>query len=171
MPIQFLLKQFAHLGVYISEASNYDIWDRLSKEEKMKLYSRLIIFVALFTVISITGCQTAYYATWEKLGKEKRHLLRDNVQKASKEQEEASEQFIQKRGGYSILSELAQAPRRFKDLLEKVNVSRGTLASRVKEAEEIGLIEKGIRKSNGSPAYILTDDGKKTKEHGDEQAK
>jgi DNA-binding HxlR family transcriptional regulator len=85
--------------------------------------------------------------------------------------EDASVQFIQKRGGYSILSELSQAPKRFKDLLDIVNVSRGTLASRVKEAEEIGLIEKGIRKSNGSPAYTLTEVGEKTKRQGDKKAK
>ena len=52
-----------------------------------------------------------------------------------------------------------------------VDVSRGTLASRIKEAEEIGLIEKGIRKSNGSPAYALTEEGEKTKQQGDKKAK
>ncbi len=82
-----------------------------------------------------------------------------------------SVQFIQKRGAYSILSELAQAPQRFKELLDNVDVSRGTLASRIKEAEESGLIEKGIRKSNGSPAYTLTEEGKKTKQQGDKKAK
>jgi DNA-binding HxlR family transcriptional regulator len=85
--------------------------------------------------------------------------------------EDASVQFIQKRGGYNILSELSQAPKRFKDLLDKVNVSRGTLASRIREAEEIGLIEKGIRKSNGSPAYTLTEVGEKTKKQGDKKAR
>ncbi len=59
----------------------------------MKLHSHVRIIVVLLTILSLTGCQAAYYATWEKLGKEKRHLLRDNVQKASEEQGEASEQF------------------------------------------------------------------------------
>lgn len=85
--------------------------------------------------------------------------------------DDASAQFIQKRGGYNILSELAQTPQRFIDLLDKVDVSRGTLASRIKEAEEMGLIEKGIRKSNGSPAYALTEEGEKTKQQGDKKAK
>jgi ElaB/YqjD/DUF883 family membrane-anchored ribosome-binding protein len=40
-----------------------------------------------------TGCRTAYYAAWEKLGKEKRHLLRDNVEEAADAQKEASDQF------------------------------------------------------------------------------
>jgi paraquat-inducible protein B len=59
----------------------------------MKLHLKTVVATVIVTVISLTGCQTAYYATWEKLGKEKRHLLRDNIQKTSKEQEEASEQF------------------------------------------------------------------------------
>lgn len=57
--------------------------------------TRLSIIVAsLFTaMIFIIGCQSVYYTAWEKLGKEKRHLLRDNVEKATDAQKEASEQF------------------------------------------------------------------------------
>ncbi|GAB6905260.1 conserved hypothetical protein [Desulfosarcina cetonica] len=44
-------------------------------------------------VLLITGCQTTYYAVWEKLGKEKRHLLKDNVEKVREEQTKASDQF------------------------------------------------------------------------------
>jgi len=39
------------------------------------------------------GCQTTYYAFWEQLGKEKRHLLKEQVEKARSDQQEASEQF------------------------------------------------------------------------------
>lgn len=53
-----------------------------------------LIIASIFTMmIFITGCQSAYYAAWEKLGKEKRHLLRDNVEKATDAQKKASEQF------------------------------------------------------------------------------
>ncbi|MDY6837704.1 MAG: DUF2959 family protein [Thermodesulfobacteriota bacterium] len=57
--------------------------------------TRRLPMVLLFTLIlGITfGCQTTYYAVWEKLGKEKRHLLKDNVEKARTEQERASEKF------------------------------------------------------------------------------
>jgi hypothetical protein len=41
----------------------------------------------------VVGCQTTYYAIWEKMGKEKRHLLKDNVEQVREEQVEASEQF------------------------------------------------------------------------------
>lgn len=55
----------------------------------------LHIFLAasILGIVFLSGCQTAYYAVWEKLGKEKRHLLRDNVEAASKEQMKASESF------------------------------------------------------------------------------
>lgn len=43
--------------------------------------------------LAVSGCQTAYYAVWEKLGKEKRHLLETSVNKARAEQEQAAEEF------------------------------------------------------------------------------
>jgi len=79
--------------------------------------------------------------------------------------------YIQRRGGFQILDTLNQESSRFKELLENVNVSRGTLASRIKEAEEIGLIEKGIRKTNGTPAYVITKKGKDVKEKAEDKAK
>jgi hypothetical protein len=44
-------------------------------------------------LVLTSSCQTTYYAVWEKLGKEKRHLLKDHVEKARAEQQEASDQF------------------------------------------------------------------------------
>ena len=79
--------------------------------------------------------------------------------------------YVQRRGGYQILDTLNQESSRFKELLENVNVSRGTLATRIKEAEKIGLIEKGIRKTNGTPAYIITEKGKEAKEQAENKAK
>lgn len=39
------------------------------------------------------GCKSTYYATWEKLGKHKRDLLRDYVEDTRDEQEKAKEEF------------------------------------------------------------------------------
>jgi len=50
----------------------------------------LTIVLVLFV---LSGCQTTYYSVWEKMGKEKRHLLKDNVEKVQEEQSEASEQL------------------------------------------------------------------------------
>jgi hypothetical protein len=43
--------------------------------------------------LNLIGCQSTYYTMWEKLGKEKRHLLRDQVENSRNDQEEASEAF------------------------------------------------------------------------------
>ena len=44
-------------------------------------------------LVLMCGCQSAYYGFWEKLGKEKRHLLKDHIQDAQSEQAKASEEF------------------------------------------------------------------------------
>lgn len=48
---------------------------------------------ALLMFFLLTSCQTTYYTVWETLGKEKRHLLKENVEKARQDQVDASEQF------------------------------------------------------------------------------
>jgi hypothetical protein len=51
-------------------------------------------FIGLAAVVALfIGCQSAYYAMWEKMGKEKRHLLRDQVENSRGDQEKASEAF------------------------------------------------------------------------------
>jgi hypothetical protein len=62
---------------------------RISLSYGKRLHAIFLLAVLLFTA----GCQTTYYAVWEKMGKEKRHLLKNNVEKAREEQAEASEQF------------------------------------------------------------------------------
>ncbi len=54
---------------------------------------RNALFLAICLVLVLSGCRTAYYSTMEKFGVEKRHLLKDNVQKAQKEQQQVSEEF------------------------------------------------------------------------------
>jgi len=57
----------------------------------MKRFSSWLFLLGL--VLSFTGCRSAYYSAWEKLGKHKRDLLRDNVQEAREDQKAAAEQF------------------------------------------------------------------------------
>lgn len=59
-------------------------------QQTTRLGKGLIIISALAFFV---GCQTTYYAVWEKLGKEKRHLLRDQVEKSREDQQKASEEF------------------------------------------------------------------------------
>ncbi len=84
---------------------------------------------------------------------------------------EETQQYVQRKGGFQLLERLSQMPQRFSELLESVDVSRGTLSTRVKEAEDLGLIEKGIRKQNGHPAYVLTEDGEEIKKKTEDKAK
>ena len=51
------------------------------------------VVVGIAVAMSLCGCRTAYYAVWEKLGREKRHLLRSQVEKTRSAQEKASEEF------------------------------------------------------------------------------
>jgi hypothetical protein len=53
--------------------------------------ARLFTVVAL--AVSAAGCRTTYYSLWETFGKEKRDLLRDNVEKTRDAQAAATEQF------------------------------------------------------------------------------
>ena len=57
----------------------------------MKRFSSWLLLLGL--VLSFTGCRSAYYSAWEKPGKHKRDLLRDNVQEAREDQKAAAEQF------------------------------------------------------------------------------
>ena len=49
--------------------------------------------VVLMVLTALVACQSTYYAVWEKMGKEKRHLLRDQVERARDDQAQASEEF------------------------------------------------------------------------------
>ncbi len=57
------------------------------------LPSNINLTILSLTMILMLGCQSTYYAMWEKMGKEKRHLLRDQVEKSRNDQEQASQDF------------------------------------------------------------------------------
>ena len=67
--------------------------EKMARSVQPHLRHRLIGLMMAALLVLVSGCQTTYYAVWEKMGKEKRHLLKDNVEKAREEQAEASEQF------------------------------------------------------------------------------
>ena len=98
--------------------------------------------VFLFTLLLHNGCQTTYYAVWEKLGKEKRHLLKDQVEKARSEQQEASEQFkdvltrIKELYGFKG-GELEEFYNKLKSDYEKSESRAQAVRSRIGKVEEI----------------------------------
>ncbi|MBU2488384.1 MAG: DUF2959 domain-containing protein [Proteobacteria bacterium] len=56
---------------------------------------RVLIPVCVLGVFlaTLAGCGSVYYAAWEKMGKEKRDLLRDQVEAVQDDQKEAAETF------------------------------------------------------------------------------
>ena len=52
-----------------------------------------LIATAIIAILVLTGCQSAYYAAWEKVGVEKRDILVDRVENAKESQEDAQEEF------------------------------------------------------------------------------
>lgn len=99
--------------------------------------------IILVAVLWLTGCQTTYYAVWEKLGKEKRHLLKDQVEKAAGEQEAASEQFqdvlsrIKEMYGFSG-GQLEEFYDRLKEDYEACEDRADSVRSRIDQVEQIG---------------------------------
>lgn len=59
---------------------------------KSNLFRSLLLALAVISLVG-AGCKTAYYATMEKFGVEKRDLLKKRVVAARDEQKEAGEQF------------------------------------------------------------------------------
>ena len=51
------------------------------------------VFTLACLTFYLTSCSTIYYSTWEKLGKEKRDLLKDRVTATRSEQQETKKEF------------------------------------------------------------------------------
>ncbi|MBG0791648.1 MAG: DUF2959 domain-containing protein [Desulfovibrionaceae bacterium] len=54
---------------------------------------RLTVALAALCVLSLFGCQKAYYSAMESVGYDKREILSDRVENARESQQEAKEQF------------------------------------------------------------------------------
>jgi len=57
----------------------------------VKIITKFILLSVI--LIFMTGCSKAYYSAMEKIGKEKRHILIDNVEDVQESQEKAQEEF------------------------------------------------------------------------------
>ncbi|MFC1891085.1 DUF2959 family protein [Thermodesulfobacteriota bacterium] len=55
--------------------------------------TKVLTFFLVVLFLILSGCQSTYYSVWEKLGKEKRHLLKAKVSDVQTEQEKASVEF------------------------------------------------------------------------------
>jgi chromosome segregation ATPase len=99
-----------------------------------------IILVSL--IIFLAGCQSAYYAAWEKVGIEKRDILVDRVEDAKESQEDAQQQFSSALDEFSQLinfngGELQDIYEQLKDQFEASEESATTLSNRINKVESV----------------------------------
>ncbi|WP_297822533.1 DUF2959 domain-containing protein [uncultured Paraglaciecola sp.] len=99
-----------------------------------------IILISL--LIFLTGCQSAYYAAWEKVGVEKRDILVDRVEDAKKSQENAQKQFSSALDELSQLinfngGELQDIYSQLKDQFEASDQSAASVTNRIDKVESV----------------------------------
>ncbi|MFC3094849.1 DUF2959 domain-containing protein [Alteromonas sediminis] len=93
-------------------------------------------------LLLLMGCQSAYYAAWEKLGVEKRDILVDRVENAKESQEEAQEQFASALEELSALiafdgGELQDIYEALSDQYEASQAAAADVSSRVDKVESV----------------------------------
>jgi Skp family chaperone for outer membrane proteins len=99
-----------------------------------------IILISL--LIFLTGCQSAYYAAWEKVGVEKRDILVDRVEDAKESQENAQKQFSSALDELSQLinfngGELQDIYSQLKDQFEASDQSAASVTNRIDKVESV----------------------------------
>jgi hypothetical protein len=99
-----------------------------------------LILVTLFVLLS--GCQSAYYAAWEKVGIEKRDILIDRVEDAKKSQEDAQLQFSSALDEFSQLinfngGELQGIYEQLEDQFEASKNSAASVTARIDKVESV----------------------------------
>ncbi len=96
--------------------------------------------VLLVSALFLGGCQSAYYAAWEKLGYEKRNILASRVENARDAQTEAREEVVSALESFSQAvnykgGELEKQYRRFKSQLENSEAAAENVRSRIDKVE------------------------------------
>jgi paraquat-inducible protein B len=92
--------------------------------------------------ILLVGCQSTYYSAWEKLGKHKRDLLRDQVEKTRDEQQAAKEEFkdaltrLKELTGFDG-GKLEQAYKAVQSDYEQCKERAGSIQNRIEKIEDI----------------------------------
>lgn len=101
---------------------------------------KIILTLAMLTLL--TGCQSAYYAAWEKLGVEKRDILVDRVEDAKESQEDAQQQFSSALEQFSKLinfdgGELQDRYERLKEQYEASDKSAQEVSNRIDKVRNV----------------------------------
>ena len=93
-------------------------------------------------IVFLAGCQSAYYAAWEKVGVEKRDILVDRVEDAKESQEDAQQQFSSALDEFSQLinfngGELQGIYEQLKDQFEASEDSAASVSGRIDKVESV----------------------------------
>jgi len=104
---------------------------------------RVLLAFAVVMLAGLSGCQTAYYAAWEKLGYEKRDILVSRVENARDAQEEAKEEVVSALESFSQAvnfqgGELEKQYQRFKSQLEASEAAAENVRDRVDKVASTG---------------------------------
>ena len=98
---------------------------------------------ALITLlVTLTACQSAYYAAWEKVGVEKREILVDRVEDARESQQDAEEQFTSALEEFSALiqfdgGDLEEAYQSLNDQYEASQSAAQDVTNRIDKIESV----------------------------------
>ena len=109
----------------------------------LDVYQRMGLWILpLVLIAALTGCRSTYYAMWESVGKEKRHLLKDEVSAAREDQAQASEEFkdaltrVKELTGFQG-GDLEDAYRRLKADFEDCRHRADVIDDRIRNVEQI----------------------------------
>jgi hypothetical protein len=103
--------------------------------------SRTHLALAL-ALLSSTACSTVYYSVWEKLGYEKRDLLRGNVEDVREDQQQVGEQFASALEEIKAIygldgGDLEKQYDRFKGEYERSVEKADALRTRIRKTKEV----------------------------------
>lgn len=110
---------------------------------KSNLFRSLLLALAVISLVG-AGCKTAYYATMEKFGVEKRDLLKKRVVAARDEQKEAGEQFkdamtrLKEMTGFDG-GQLEQAYNNLKSDYDDCNGKAEAVRKRIRDMESVAV--------------------------------
>lgn len=101
------------------------------------------IMLIVLAQLALTGCQTAYYSTMEKLGFEKRDILVERVEEARKAQDDAAQQFESSLEKFTDLTnydggDLAKQYQTIKKSFEKSQDKAEAVSERINAVERVG---------------------------------
>lgn len=104
----------------------------------LKRFLKLVI-----CVLALSSCSTIYYETWDKLGKQKRDLLKDRIEDAKDEQKdlqgELKDALTQIKEIYGMKSsELERAYRKMQDSYDDAKDDADALQKRIARVETVG---------------------------------